>query len=74
MSFKTDLYDTTVLFDTDMWTDREGNILYSIPRFANESYGNRMRGKWMEVKLETALPEKLTTISHIITKFRQSFS
>lgn len=72
--FKTDLYDKVYMFNSDMWTDREGNILYNVPRFGNKEYGNRLRGKWMEVDFNTNAPEESTTISHVITKFRQSFS
>lgn len=72
--FKTDLYDKVYMFNSDMWTDREGNILYNIPRFGNEKFGNRIRGKWMEVDFNTNAPEESTSISHVITKFRQSFS
>jgi len=34
--FKTDLYDAVKAFNKDMWTDREGNILYAIPRYGNK--------------------------------------
>lgn len=59
-------------------TDREGNICYAIPRegtvdFAT-GYGNRMRGKWLKVTITDYDPEQDYCISHIITKFRQSFS
>ena len=73
-SFKTDVYDKVYAFNSDMWTDREGNILYAIPRWGNEQYGNRLRGKWMETEFTTTSPADFTTISHVITKFRQSFS
>ena len=72
--FKTDLYDAVKAFNKDMWTDREGNILYTIPRYGNKQFGNRLRGKWMEVSFDIKDPVELTTISHVITKFRQSFS
>lgn len=59
-------------------TDREGNICYAIPRegavdFAT-GYGNRMRGKWLKVTITDKDPKQDYCISHIITKFRQSFS
>lgn len=73
-SFKTDIYDKVYAFNSEIWTDREGNILYAIPRWGNEQYGNRLRGKWMETEFTTNSPTDFTTISHVITKFRQSFS
>lgn len=74
MKFETDLYTATRINTKDVYTDREGNIIYNIPRFANEPYGNRLRGKWMKVNITTNQPNDYTTISHVITKFRQSFS
>ena len=56
------------------YTDREGNIVYNVPRYKDELYGNRMRGKWMKVSIVDESPSDLFTISHIITKFRQSYS
>jgi len=67
------LYTATRLNNKDIYTDREGNIIYNIPRFGNEQYGNRLRGKWMKVDM-TGAPSEYSTISHVITKFRQSFS
>lgn len=74
--FETDLHNN---FSTDMMADtrvsaREGNIQYAVPRSNNEAYGNRMRGKWMRVTMTDNNPEYDYAISHIITKFRQSFS
>lgn len=74
MAFETDLYSTDA--KPELYADREGNILYAIPRFDNQDYGSRLRGKWMKVKF-TNDDESLSdnfTISHVITKFRQSFS
>lgn len=55
-------------------TDREGNVKYSIPRIDNERYGNRIRGKWMQVTMEDSNPKYESSISHVVTTFRQSFS
>lgn len=55
------------------YTDREGNVRYAIPRYDGE-YGHRMRGKWMQVDIEDSKPKYEHSISHILTKFRQSFS
>lgn len=74
MKFETDLYTATRINTKDVYTDREGNIIYNIPRFANEQYGNRLRGKWMKVGIVNDYPNDYSTLSHVITKFRQSFS
>lgn len=61
-------------------TDREHNICYTIPRESGEDPNYkvtpqlRMRGKWMTVKITDATPKQDFAISHIITKFRQSYS
>jgi hypothetical protein len=36
MSFETDLYKKTSVDMEDSYTDREGNIVYNIPRFGQE--------------------------------------
>lgn len=56
------------------YTDREGNVRYAVPRYAEEDYGNRIRGKWMKVDIEDRAPRYEHSISHVLTKFRQSFS
>lgn len=73
MQFQTDIYDRNS-YDVEAYTDREGNLIYNIPRYDNQYYGSRMRGKWMRVGITKTQPNYLFTISHIITKFRQSFS
>lgn len=72
-SFKTDIKSTN---EKPMFrTDREGNIVYDIPRASNEiGYGDRMRGKWMVETITDFGPQPDYCISHIITKFRQSYS
>lgn len=72
LSFETDINSTTNTIQP--YTDREGNIIYNIPRFGNGDWGNRLRGKWMRVNMNYATPTEYTTISHVITKFRQSYS
>lgn len=72
-SFETDIVKKTE-YKVEPYNDREGNITYAIPRYGNEAYGNRIRGKWLRVNIEEENPDKYFTISHIITKFRQSFS
>lgn len=72
LSFETDINSTTNTIQP--YTDREGNIIYNIPRFGNGDWGNRLRGKWMRVNMNYETPTEYTTISHVITKFRQSYS
>ena len=76
LTFETDLYDKVIADNTDRYTDREGNIIYNVPRWGNEAYGNRIRGKWMKVGMELEEPNinNYSCLSHVITKFRQSFS
>ena len=74
MAFETDIVSRS-LADKESYTDREGNIIYNIPRHTNElGYGCRIRGKWMRVEINNNSPIELFTLSHVITKFRQSFS
>lgn len=72
-SFTTDIYDkfTTTMKDANI-TDREGNLLYAIPRYDNSNYGNRIRGQWMRMDIVDNDPKYDFAISHILTKFRQS--
>lgn len=72
-SFTTNIIDE-VQKNPDGYTDREGNIRYAIPRYTEHNYGSRMRGKWMKVDIEDTKPKYEHSISHILTKFRQSFS
>ena len=74
MKFETDLYNATWADMNEVYTDREGNIIYNVPRFGQEAYGNRLRGKWMKVEMTNNNQSQYTSISHVITKFRQSFS
>lgn len=69
--FETDIIDQNNN-QIESRTDREGNIIYNIPRYAGD-YGNRMRGKWMKCSFEQT-PHEFFTISHVITKLRQSYS
>lgn len=73
MSFQTDICNRNQ-YNVDAYTDREGNIIYNVPRYDNQQYGSRIRGKWMKVGINKIQPDDLFTISHVITKFRQSFS
>lgn len=74
--FTTDIQDCEFSTNKEYITDREGNIQYAIPRFkrGDIAYGNRLRGKWMEVKITDNKPRIDFSISNIITTFRQSIS
>lgn len=73
--FHTDLNEAILKrFHNYANTDREGNIIYNVPRYGNEDYGNRLRGKWMKTDFSVTVPDETVSISHIITKFRQSYS
>ena len=75
MAFETDIVSKTFGEFREPYTDREGNIIYNIPRFTDDlGYGCRIRGKWLRVEINNNNPTELFTLSHVITKFRQSFS
>lgn len=71
-AFRTDIKTTTN--KPNAVADREGNIVYDIPRVGNNDWGDRMRGKWMIERITDNKPKQDYCISHIITKFRQSYS
>ena len=78
-SFATDSIPATTSAVISATSDREKNIQYAIPRYDNQGYGQRMRGKWMRVDITDAdlsdsQNNKYYGISHVITKFRQSYS
>ena len=72
IEFRTDLSSTDSLNVPTYATNREGNIYYSIPR-CKDNVQQRLRGKWM---VETLIHKVVNdfSISHIITKFRQSYN
>lgn len=72
-SFETNIIDLFTK-NPDGYTDREGNIRYTLPRYGENNYGNRLRGKWLKVDIEDSKPKYECSISHVLTKFRQSFS
>ena len=75
MSFESDIINKEFSGDMEPYTDREGNIVYNIPRYTvGNGYGNRIRGKWLRVNVKSTNPSEFLTISHVITKFRQSYS
>lgn len=54
------------------YTNREGNICFPIPRCADGI--RRLRGKWMIEEMLMDSNDNDHAISHIITKFRQSYN
>lgn len=75
MSFESDIINKEFSGNMEPYTDREGNIIYNIPRYTTgDGYGNRIRGKWLRVNVKSTNPSEFLTISHVITKFRQSYS
>ena len=74
-TWSTDLHFTST--DNLRMTDREGNFRYAIPRAqkngVQHNYGNRLRGKYMICSIEDCENKYDTSISFIITKFRQSW-
>lgn len=56
----------------DKYTNREGNICFPIPRCADGI--RRLRGKWMIEEMLMDSNDNDHAISHIITKFRQSYN
>ncbi len=74
----------------EAYRDTENNVWYAVPRNGEfddyldehgvlvkgvKPYGDRLRGKWITTKIEIDNSDnKPYAISHIITKFRQSYS
>lgn len=75
INFSTDLSKANTLNtnEENSYTDREGNVCFSIPRCLNNNI-QRLRGKWMIESIMNNDPESYNSISHIITKFRQSYN
>lgn len=75
INFSTDLSKANTLNtnEKNSYTDREGNVCFSIPRCSNNNI-QRLRGKWMIESIMNNDPESYSSISHIITKFRQSYN
>lgn len=75
INFSTDLSKANTLNtnEKNSYTDREGNVCFSIPRCLNNNI-QRLRGKWMIESIMNNDPESYSSISHIITKFRQSYN
>lgn len=76
LKISTDLCDVEINDSSELeTTDREGNIKYALPRYnTDEGYGNRIRGKYMLESIKDNNPDKDSTISHILTKYRISYN
>lgn len=74
-SFSTDYKKSTR--NPEAYRDTENNVWYSIPRVGTPEdkilYGDRLRGKWLSTTITDNNPREFA-ISHIITKFRQSYN
>lgn len=68
-NFCTDLDEAGTI---DEYTNREGNICFPIPRCRDGI--RRLRGKWMIEEMLMESNDNDHAISHIITKFRQSYN
>ena len=53
---------------------REGEFKYAVPRWGEQDYGNRFRGKWMSQEMSIPQPTSDMAISQILTKVRTSYS
>lgn len=76
LKISTDLCDVEINDSSELeTTDREGNIKYALPRYnTDEGYGNRIKGKYMLESIKDNNPDKDSTISHILTKYRISYN
>lgn len=74
-TFETDYQSVSTT--PEIRSDRENNIWYPMPRTNgatfNEGFGGRLRGKWLKQDITMNNPTEFG-LSHIITKFRQSYS
>lgn len=68
-NFLTDLDEAAQIYE---YTNREGNICFPIPRCMDGI--RRLRGKWMIEEMLIESNNNDHAISHIITKFRQSYN
>lgn len=57
-----------------IFTYREGNIRYAIPRANDAEYSERLRGKYMTASIYKDIADYDETLSYIITRFRISWA
>ena len=72
MSYTTDLQSISGSINGANITSRELNYKLSVPRSNNSSYGNRMRGKVLNVQVNYTGYDEFALYS-ILTKYRQSW-
>ena len=72
ITYTTDLQNTSGVINGNKLTNRELNYRLSIPRGNNASYGNRMRGKVLNVSVKYKGYDEFALYS-ILTKYRQSW-
>lgn len=73
-TFKTPLKQLSSGTGSKFITNREYDFRLDIPRNANSSYGDRMRGKTMQCELKSSSNSTDFSLQYIITKYRMSWS
>ena len=73
-TFKTPLKQSSSGTGSKFITNREYDFRLDIPRNANSSYGDRMRGKTMQCELKSSSNSTDFSLQYIITKYRMSWS
>lgn len=72
--FRTPLKQRGRVLGENLITNREYDFRLNIPRNANSSYGDRMRGKTMQCELKSSSNSSDFSLQYIITKYRMSWS
>lgn len=73
ITYNTDLTNQDGIISGQLVTDRELNYRLAIPRANNSIYGNRMRGKILNVFMEYNSNDDFALYS-VLTKYRQSWT
>lgn len=73
-TFKTPLKQQSTGTGSSLITNREYDFRLDIPRNADSSYGDRMRGKTMQCELKSSSNSTDFSLQYIITKYRMSWS
>lgn len=73
-TFKTPLKQQSTGTGSSLITNREYDFRLDIPRNADSSYGDRMRGKTMQCELKSSSNSGDFSLQYIITKYRMSWS
>lgn len=82
--FQNDLSDITLTYNTpleqqgietmDKATNRELDYKIAVPRNGNVNYGERLRGKTMQCKIESSSNDPNFSLQYVITKYRISWT